>query len=158
MKQNYLKALPFILLGITLCSLLVGCQPVNTTVVGTARTQINSKDVVVYSTAPPNYEVIALIEASDDTGWTAAGSQENAINIMKKQAAEVGANGVILERIDTRYPTFNGVTWAVKTAIGKAIYVHQGRIYNELPVAPQAVSSPSNTSSKPVRRWKKPVD
>ncbi len=53
--------------------------------VGKTRTQISSKEMTLYSSVPANYEVIALVEASDDTGWTAAGSEDNALNKLKDQ-------------------------------------------------------------------------
>jgi len=45
---------------------------------------------------PKKYEVIGIVKASSDSGWTAQQEMDYAIAELKKQAAKLGANGVIL--------------------------------------------------------------
>jgi len=56
--------------------------------------------VRLYSTpskVPSDYTEIALLNSTGSSGWT---SESGMMKSMRKKAAEVGANGIILDRID----------------------------------------------------------
>ena len=144
---------------VVLSALLISCSHGTAVVTGTTRAQISSDKVTLYLSAPKNYEVIALVNASDDTGWTPAGSQENAIEELKNQAAKLGANGVLLVDTGTNNSTLMGAPWITKTASGQAIYVFQGEVNVQSSVNRQQPVPPSSNTSQPlIRKWKKPAE
>ena len=113
----------------TLLSLaLFSCASGTALVTGTKRPATTPDAVVVYTEAPEKYEVIGIVTASSDAGWTAQGSLDYAIAELKKQAAKIGANGIILESVGTSnsggvisYGVYIPVT--AKNVSGKAIFV-----------------------------------
>jgi hypothetical protein len=50
---------------------------------------------------PDGAEEIALVQASSDSGWNEQQSVDYAIVELKKQAAKVGANTVVIDATDT---------------------------------------------------------
>ena len=85
-----------------LCSLFVtGCVAVNATQLGelTARPPVDPTAVIIYRTAdqvPRRYDEVALLNATGSTGFT---DEKGMLEAMKKRAAKIGANGVILDAI-----------------------------------------------------------
>ena len=84
----------------TLFALLVtGCANTSHVITGKPRTPIDPSQVTVYTTAPPQYEEIAVIDASSQMSF-AFGDQNKMDAVMerlKKEAASLGANGVLLQ-------------------------------------------------------------
>ena len=78
---------------------LGACASGTTLVTGTKRTATNFEQVRIYQVPPTDYEVIARVEASSEMGLTDQQSLDFAIEEVKKQAAKVGANGVILNAV-----------------------------------------------------------
>ena len=78
---------------------LGGCASGTTLVTGVKREAISFEQVKIYHTPPTNYEVIAAVKASSEMGWTDQGSLDMAVEEIKKQAAKVGANGIVLEKM-----------------------------------------------------------
>ena len=76
--------------------MLHSCATGTALVTGTERTPINPDAVKLYLKEPSRYEVVAIVKASSDAGWTAQGSQDYAVEELKNQAAKLGANGVLL--------------------------------------------------------------
>ena len=97
MKKN------IILLSVLFLSIVLffSCASGTALVTGTQRAATNPEAVVVYSEPPAKYEVIGIVTASSDSGWTEQSELEYAVAELKKQAAKIGANGVILENIAT---------------------------------------------------------
>ncbi|HEY7657843.1 MAG TPA: hypothetical protein VH881_13325 [Burkholderiales bacterium] len=86
----------------------------------------------IYLEPPADFEVIGLISASSDAGWTEQGSVDYAIAELKSQAAKLGANGVLLISTGDKTTTVvggygTGFLYAVpvtaKTVQGRAIFV-----------------------------------
>jgi len=111
---------------------LTSCASGTAIVTGETRTAVNPEKVKLYLEPPAEYEVIALVKASSDAGWTAQGSQDYAVQELKNQAAKLGANGVLLGGTGTKtsgmvggYGT--GATYVIpiesETVSGQAIYV-----------------------------------
>jgi hypothetical protein len=70
---------------------------VSTIVTGKTRDEIGTDKVRVYSTAPKKYEDVAILSGSANSGWTSQAQIENVLDGLKKAAAELGANGILIE-------------------------------------------------------------
>jgi hypothetical protein len=87
---------------VLMCSLfLAGCVAVNSTQLGelTARSPVDPATVIIYRTAnqvPRTYDEIALLNATGSTDFT---NESGMLEAMRKRAAKLGANGVILDAI-----------------------------------------------------------
>ena len=99
----------FILLLLSI-SLFVtkACYPVSHVIVGETQIPIDYTDVKVYPDYPDNYEKIAIIEASSDLAFkdlsiefTHQQKTNKALERLKKEAASLGANGVVIQNIAT---------------------------------------------------------
>jgi len=90
-----------ILLGV-LIVVLAGCASGSALVVGQARPAIEDfTTVAILTEMPEAAEKIAIVKASSDSGWTQQDSLDYAVEELKKQAAKVGANAVVLTGRDT---------------------------------------------------------
>ena len=80
------------------------CAPSSHILIGTARTPIPVTDVKIYSTPPPHFEEIALLDASSKSLFGTGGQKsiDTVIQRLKLQAAQLGANGIILGEISDR--------------------------------------------------------
>jgi|TARA_B100000686_G_C16292259_1_gene714264 hypothetical protein len=86
----------------------IACYPVSHVIIGDTQTPINYADVKVYTDYPDNYEKIAIIEASSDLAYkdfsielTHQQKTNKALERLKKEAASLGANGVLIQNIST---------------------------------------------------------
>lgn len=120
---------PFLLILALLA--LGGCASGSVIVTGTKKEPVPSDQVVIFLEPPADFETIGLVSASSDSGFTEQGSVDYAINKLKKLAAKLGANGVLLISTGERTTTavggsgsgfFYAVTGTAKTVQGKAIY------------------------------------
>jgi hypothetical protein len=82
--------LAFVVLTIT------ACASGSAIVTGTTKTPVAANQVTVYLEPPSEYEVIGIVNASSDAGWTQQGAMDYAVEELKKQAGKLGANGVLL--------------------------------------------------------------
>lgn len=117
------------------CSLLLnlaGCATGSAIVVGQAREPIAPNTVKLYLEAPENYEMIGIVKASSDAGWTEQDSVNYAVEELKNQAAKLGANGVFLETSGEKTSMIIGgqgtnylhaIPVSEQTVAGKAIFV-----------------------------------
>jgi len=112
--------------------LLVGCATGSSIVVGQVRDPIDHNKVKLYLEAPENYEIIGIVKASSDAGWTEQDSVNYAVEELKNQAAKLGANGVFIETTGEQTSTIiggqgTGYLYAIpvseQTVSGEAIYV-----------------------------------
>lgn len=79
---------------------LAACATTSHVITGKPREPIDASQVTLYSSAPPKYEEIAVIEASSRSSF-AFGDQKKmdaVIERLKKEAASLGANGVLLQQ------------------------------------------------------------
>ena len=111
---------------------LVACATGSSVVTGKKRTPVAATQVKLYLEPPSSFEVIGLVNASSDVGWTDQGSMDYAIEELKKQAGKLGANGVLIlasgettSTIINRSGTGNvyAIPVTAKTLQGKAIFV-----------------------------------
>src|SRR5680860_720590 len=82
---------------LVLFAFVVGCASGSILITGTPRPPITVEQVTLYTTPPPEYEVIGSINASSDAGLSQQGSLDYAVERLKSEAAKVGANGVLLK-------------------------------------------------------------
>lgn len=113
---------------------LIGCATGSSIVVGEVREPIDPIQVKLYLEVPKEYEIIGIVTASSDAGWTEQGSVDYAVEELKNQAANLGANGVLIESTGSQNSTVvggygTGYIYAIpvtaKSVTGKAIYVSQ---------------------------------
>jgi hypothetical protein len=111
---------------------IAACASGSAIVTGNTRAPIALEQVRIYLEPPADFEVIGLVSASSDAGWTEQGSVDYAIEELKKQAAKLGANGVLLVSSGDKTTTVvggygTGFVYAVpvtaKTVQGRAIFV-----------------------------------
>ena len=73
--------------------------------VGTKRAPIDPAQVQVYLDPPANFERVALLEANSNASFTFTkqGRTDKVIERLKAEAAQLGANGILLQGIGTEY-------------------------------------------------------
>jgi hypothetical protein len=122
------------LLALTTAAILTGCATGSAILTGTARPSIPVESVKIYSTPPADYEVIGIVKASSDAGWTEQGSTDYAIKDLKRRAAKLGANGVLLFSTGSKTSAVvggfgSGLLWGIpisaQTVEGQAILVQR---------------------------------
>jgi len=89
--------------------------------VGHARAPIAPEQVQVYLRAPERCEEIALIESSS-RGWiafTAQAKTDKVIDRLKREAASLGANGIVLQGLADTNSGAVGSGFATATASGR---------------------------------------
>jgi len=132
MKSTHVLAAVALLLATLLTACASGSG--SAIVTGTPRAPLAPELVKIYLEPPSKFELIGLVNASSDSGWTEQGSMDYAIRELKNQAARLGANGVLLvssgEKTTTVFGTAApGVVYAIpvtaKTVQGRAIFVTQ---------------------------------
>ena len=86
------------------CALLVafvlaGCAASSHILTGQKRPAIEPAQVKLYSKPPAKFEEVAIIEASSRNSWavTDQGKVDVVVERLKEQAAQLGANGVLLQ-------------------------------------------------------------
>ena len=106
-NSNILKKSGFKLFFLVLFA-LKGCYPVSHVIVGDTQPPIDYNNVKVYYDFPDPYEKIAIIEASSDLAFkdfsiefTHQQKTNKALERLKKEAASLGANGIVLHNIST---------------------------------------------------------
>lgn len=114
-------------------SILVGCASGSALVTGQTRPAIEDFNTVsILTEMPEGAEQIAIVKASSDAGMTQQGSLNYAVEELKRQAAKVGANSVVLTGRDTSsqvvgVPVYGGgtIVSSSETEIvqGIAVYV-----------------------------------
>ena len=127
---------PIIVLLAFFC--LMSCASGSSIVVGESRPPIEDwKSVKITNEMPEGAETIAFVKASSDAGWTKQGSTNYAVEELKRQAAKVGANMVVIGAPTTQtgvagIPSYGGATsggyvFPVETEVveGIAVYVER---------------------------------
>lgn len=111
---------------------VIFCATGSIVVTGKRRPAISSYQVKVYLEEPKEYEVIGLVESSSEVEFSGQAAMDRAIERMKYEAANVGANGILL--ISTGSNSSGGAMLPIgnmfiyadsesKSVKGKAIYV-----------------------------------
>ncbi|MEX2148808.1 MAG: hypothetical protein WD793_01215 [Steroidobacteraceae bacterium] len=123
-----------------LALLLAGCAASSHILTGTKRPALDPSQVKLYSQPPSKFEEVAIIEASSRSSWaiTDQGKVDVVIERLKEQAAQLGANGVLLQMTGSESvggvvtgfsggsnPTFGtGIYTQAIHKVGKALAIH----------------------------------
>ncbi|HVR80893.1 MAG TPA: hypothetical protein VHF02_02210 [Luteimonas sp.] len=83
---------------------LTGCASTSRVMLGAPRPAIAVEQVRVYQVPPKRYEEIARLDASSAIGFGTQGQSNAAINRLRREAAKLGADGVLLLGVDTIAP------------------------------------------------------
>ena len=120
---------------IFLSAVLFGCATGSSIITGVKRPAINPSEVKIYLDPPAKFETIGIVEADSEVGFSRQSAQDQAINELKKRAAKVGANGVLLtntgsQTSGTAGVYSNGIFYGGGSsdkilAQGRAIYIIQ---------------------------------
>lgn len=125
-------------------------------ITGAARPKIDEDDVRFYVTAPAHYEPIGAISAEAHQ-FTRSGRISNLIQELRGGAAEVGANGVLLDKSQVTVPpdmmtskpfTSEGAEALLNTdenLRGEAIYVFPDSASMPAPAAPPPAATVQST-------------
>ena len=88
--------------------LLKSCYPVSHIIIGEIQNPLDYNNVKIYHDYPDAYDKIAIIEASSDLAFkdlsmefTHQQKTNKALDRLKKEAASLGANGIVLQNIST---------------------------------------------------------
>jgi hypothetical protein len=139
-----MRTLPLVL-AVSLAALgLAGCAGVSKVMLAPARAPVDPAQVQVYAAPPPGSQEIAQLEASSAVGFGTQGQTDAAVARLKREAAALGANGVVLMGVGSAgsplgmsvgagsYGRHSGVGLGVgipttqKKAAGMAIWVPPG--------------------------------
>ena len=66
---------------------------------GQRRPPTNPNAITIYHVPPSDYDVIGHVRAVSEAGWTYGQAYQYAFDEMKKQAASVGANGILMKDV-----------------------------------------------------------
>ncbi|MFA4128644.1 hypothetical protein P2C52_05950 [Xanthomonas perforans] len=77
-------------------ALLAGCASRSKVMLGQARAPIDPAQVQVYSNAPVGSVEIAQLESTSAAGFGTQGQTDAAVQRLKREAAKLGANGVVI--------------------------------------------------------------
>ena len=84
------------------------CYPVSHVIIGDTQAALDYTNVKIYNDYPDTYEKIAIIEASSDLAFkdfsiefTHQQKTNKALERLKKEAASLGANGIVIQNIAT---------------------------------------------------------
>ncbi len=131
---------------LTLVAALTACAGTSKVMLGQPRAPIDASQVQIYSTPPPGSVEIAQLEASSAVGFGSQGQTDAAIARLKREAAALGANGVILFGVGSSGSPVGmsvgagsygrhvgggigiGIPTTQKKAAGVAIYVPPGAV------------------------------
>jgi hypothetical protein len=93
-------------------------------VIGNTRPAINPADVRIYTELPANYQKIAMVSADARNDFASQQNlSDNAIQRLKKEAAEVGANGILLNGFGNYVVGSSGVVNVLQTSPNTAFGV-----------------------------------
>jgi hypothetical protein len=109
--------------GVALIVALTGCASSHV-LIGTQRPPIDPSNVKVYLTPPEHYETVALLQASDlgANGFSMQSRMNKVMKRLKGEAASVGANGILLQGINSEYTGSVGMATATAHAVGNSAY------------------------------------
>ena len=126
--------------AVLVAGVLAGCASSSQILSGKTRPAIQADAVKIYTKAPENSEEIAWITGTASVLGVASVDQDAALDSMKRRAAKLGANGLLVT--DTTADVWSGAT--VK---GRAIYVP----LSGAEAAAQREATGQTTSAAPLR-------
>ena len=134
---------------------LAACAGTSKVMLGQARPPVDPAQVRIYTTPPPGSVEIAQLESSSAVGFGTQGQTDAAVARLKREAAALGANGVILMGVGSSGSPVGmsvgagsygghvgggvgiGIPTTQKKAAGVAIYVPPGTPVDPTIVVPE---------------------
>ncbi len=125
---------------------LAACAGTSKVMLGSARAPVDPAQVRIYTTPPAGSVEIAQLESSSAVGFGTQGQTDAAVDRLKREAAALGANGVILMGVGSSGSPVGmsvgagsygrssgggvgiGIPTTQKKAAGVAIYVPPGAV------------------------------
>jgi hypothetical protein len=113
-----------LIFALSMAATLAACATSSQVLTGVPRSPILPAAVKVYTQAPQSFEEIAVLGASRKSVSSAGGERAIAkmIEAMRTQAAQLGANGLLLEDFSDSDPV------AIGTGVGSQTYTHNASI------------------------------
>jgi hypothetical protein len=113
-----------LIFAVSMAATLAACATSSEVLTGVPRSPILPAEVKVYTQAPQSFEEIAVLGASRKSVSSAGGERAIAkmIEAMRAQAAQLGANGLLLEDFSDSDPV------AIGTGVGSQTYTHNASI------------------------------
>lgn len=142
--------------------LAAGCASSSKVMLGQARPAIDPSQVQVYRTAPAGAQEIAQLESKSAVGFGTQGQTDAAVARLKREAAALGANGVVLIGVGSSGSPVGmsvgagsygrhsggglsmGIPTTQKQAAGVAIYVPPGTVVDPTLVVPDSAPATKN--------------
>jgi hypothetical protein len=112
------------LAAVALVVLLSSCAAESYVLIGTARPAISPDRVTIYLHPPAKYEEIALLDASSrgSAAFTDQQKMNKAIARLKEEAANLGANGILLEAAGDQVAGSVGTGFGTATGNGNSAF------------------------------------
>jgi hypothetical protein len=94
----------FRVLVVAVCVSIVGCAPAPPKLAGPQRAPIPVEQVMIYDVPPANAQDVAVLHASSHSVFSPGGPSEidKVVQRLKVQAAQLGANGLVLQGFSDR--------------------------------------------------------
>jgi hypothetical protein len=107
-----------LLLALALSFSMLGCAPAAPVRLGPPRAPVPVEQVVIYQQPPPNAQDVATLHASSHSVFTPGGpaATDKLVQQLKVQAAQLGANGLVLQGFSDR------VSGSLGTGVGSESY------------------------------------
>ena len=139
---------------------LAACAGTSKVMLGQARPPVDPAQVRIYTTPPPGSVEIAQLESSSAVGFGTQGQTDAAVARLKREAAALGANGVVLLGVGSSGSPVGmsvgagsygrhsggglsvGIPTTQKQAAGVAIYVPPGTPVDPSLVVPDPAPKP----------------
>lgn len=77
-----------------LAAALAGCATGTHIVTGTTHPKLKPDQVKIYQVAPAKFEIVGIVNST--TPGMRQSNMDDALNVLKEQAAGIGANGILL--------------------------------------------------------------
>ncbi|MGA8705974.1 MAG: hypothetical protein WB646_03190 [Steroidobacteraceae bacterium] len=114
-------------------AIFAGCSASSHVLIGTQRPPIDPAQVRLYTHPPDHYEEVAIVQSSSKNSFS-PGDQakiDKVIQRLKEQAAQLGANGVLIEGLGEQSAGsvgsgFGSATAAGHTAVGTGFGISAG--------------------------------
>ena len=141
---------------------LAACAGTSKVMLGQARPPVDPTQVRIYTTPPPGSVEIAQLESSSAVGFGTQGQTDAAVARLKREAAALGANGVILMGVGSSGSPVGmsvgagsygrhsggglsmGIPTTQKQAAGVAIFVPPGTPVDPTIVVPESAPATKN--------------
>ena len=106
--------------GLLIVGTLAACTTSHV-IVGHARPPISAEEVKIYLQPPARYDEVALVSTSSGGSFaiTAQARTDKVVDRLKKEAASLGANGIVLREITDQSSGSVGSAFATATVSGR---------------------------------------